>query len=210
MEGLEAKVAESGDLEEVARLFGLHVHEQAGVGDEIQYLNEAFNPLNFIKAEFKAGTSLFIIVMKNGRAIGFARLYLRSGDSIIPWRAPDVNRLSIAYIKRFPFTFLTKLSLWINRLKVWLSGINIGEAQMFNPVRFGYLADIYVERDMRKSGVGKALMERAMTAFNMSEVEFVSLNVMDANQAGRAFWKSLGFKDQNITMLKKQPRQKLS
>ena len=66
---------------------------------------------------------------------------------------------------------------------------------VFSRDRYGFVAEMVVDCDCRRSGTGKELWERAIRWFRRKGVKNVQLNVSPLNEAGLAFWEPLGFRD---------------
>ena len=64
----------------------------------------------------------------------------------------------------------------------------------------GTLVDLFVAEPARRQGVGGALVAEAMRWFRAQGVTDVNLGVMAANDAGRAFWRRMGFGEYRILM----------
>lgn len=66
---------------------------------------------------------------------------------------------------------------------------------VFKEKRYGFIAEMVVDPTSRRSGTGRELWERATRWFRRKGVHSVQLNVSPYNEAGMAFWSSLGFRD---------------
>ena len=64
--------------------------------------------------------------------------------------------------------------------------------EMFQPLRCGLLADIYVSELYRRRGLGRALVERLCLWFRDQEVSHFEWHVSARNQAAMAFWEAIG------------------
>lgn len=64
--------------------------------------------------------------------------------------------------------------------------------EMFQPLRCGLLADIYVSQPYRRRGLGRALVERLCLWFRDREVTHFEWHVSANNQAALAFWEAIG------------------
>lgn len=60
--------------------------------------------------------------------------------------------------------------------------------------RTGYLYHVCVRKDMRRKGVGKAMVVRAMNQLVEEGINKVSLLAFVTNEGGNAFWKQVGWK----------------
>ena len=59
--------------------------------------------------------------------------------------------------------------------------------------RRGFIHHMAVAEGFRKRGVGRALVERALSALEAEGIHKVALLVFKTNEAGNAFWEKLGF-----------------
>lgn len=64
--------------------------------------------------------------------------------------------------------------------------------EMFQPLRCGLLADIYVSEAYRRRGLGRQLVERLCLWFRDQEVTHFEWHVSAKNQAALAFWEAIG------------------
>lgn len=64
--------------------------------------------------------------------------------------------------------------------------------EMFASDRGGFLADIYVEDDFRRQGIGRRLVDALAAWFRSRGVNHLELYVAARNHEGRSFWASLG------------------
>jgi len=66
---------------------------------------------------------------------------------------------------------------------------------MFHPAEYGFISDLAVTRPWRRRGIGRALLETLKRWFLERGIEHVQLQVYDRNEAGRNFWREVGFED---------------
>jgi len=59
--------------------------------------------------------------------------------------------------------------------------------------KFGFIGDLYVIPEYRRSGVGKALVRDAIDFFNRKKIKQIELLVAVKNEDTIKFWESLGF-----------------
>ncbi len=79
------------------------------------------------------------------------------------------------------------------RLVGYISGIIADiTTEMFQPLRCGLLADIYVCEEYRRRGLGRQLVERLCLWFSDQAVAHFEWHVSARNQAALAFWDALG------------------
>lgn len=64
----------------------------------------------------------------------------------------------------------------------------------------GFLADIYVEPDLRRHGVGRALVDSLRAWFREQGVQHFDWHVAARNIAGQAFWRSVGGREVMVRM----------
>ncbi len=71
--------------------------------------------------------------------------------------------------------------------------------EMFQPLRSGLLADIYVSAEHRRCGLGKALVTKMSDWFQTQRVSHFEWHVSAQNPAAIQFWQAIGGK---ATMLR--------
>ncbi|MCY3781096.1 MAG: GNAT family N-acetyltransferase [Chloroflexi bacterium] len=64
--------------------------------------------------------------------------------------------------------------------------------ELFQPLRCGLLADIYVSEAYRRRGFGRQLVERICLWFRDQEVAHFEWHVSAKNKAALNFWKAIG------------------
>ncbi|MYD08431.1 MAG: GNAT family N-acetyltransferase [Chloroflexi bacterium] len=64
--------------------------------------------------------------------------------------------------------------------------------EMFQPLRCGLLADIYVGEPWRRRGLGRRLVERLCLWFRDRDVAHFEWHVSARNREALAFWKAIG------------------
>lgn len=65
-------------------------------------------------------------------------------------------------------------------------------SEMFEPLRCGFLADIYVQTDYRRRGFGAKMVERMMIWFRSRGARQFEWHVSARNREALAFWHSFG------------------
>lgn len=68
---------------------------------------------------------------------------------------------------------------------------------------FGFVHDVYVEEQWRRSGLGQQLTAALEESFRAEGIELVELHVLEDNVTGQAFWRRHGFEDAVRIMYKK-------
>ncbi|MBW2056297.1 MAG: GNAT family N-acetyltransferase [Deltaproteobacteria bacterium] len=62
------------------------------------------------------------------------------------------------------------------------------------PESVGYIENVFVKEERRKSGIGKALCSRLLDWFKEKGIGHVELFYQLENRGAEAFWKTMGFK----------------
>jgi ribosomal protein S18 acetylase RimI-like enzyme len=68
-----------------------------------------------------------------------------------------------------------------------------------------YLQDLYVRREARRRGVGRALMAAVARACLDAGGSYMSWHAQPSNRAGRAFYRALGARSEPVSTLSLQP-----
>jgi len=63
--------------------------------------------------------------------------------------------------------------------------------------RRGYLHHLAVRSDRRRRGIGRELVEHAITCFRSAGIRKVSIDVFENNSGARDFWRAIGFYDRD-------------
>lgn len=71
---------------------------------------------------------------------------------------------------------------------------------IFDQKPSGFLADIYVESQVRRQGVGRSLVNELMSWFRQCGIQTFDWHVSSNNPEGLAFWRSMGGRDVMIRM----------
>ena len=98
------------------------------------------------------------------------------------------------FLKRNPETYL--LALENNSL--------IGAILVGTDGRRAYIYHTAVHPDFRRKGVGKSLVEQALSAVKKLGIHKVSLVVFEKNEQGNHFWQELGFSVRNDLLYRDQ------
>lgn len=87
-----------------------------------------------------------------------------------------------------------------------LTGFLVGEVEENIPIyrtdRFGFVHDVWVEPDRRSRGVGRALVEGAVKAFEAMGVRQIRLETAAGNESARRLFASCGFRVDAMTMMR--------
>lgn len=87
--------------------------------------------------------------------------------------------------------------IWVAETDRRLVGFLFGEAEAAASGLPGggmaWIHELWVEPDARRAGVGRALVERALSFFSERRSRRISVRVESGNREGRAFWESLEF-----------------
>jgi ribosomal protein S18 acetylase RimI-like enzyme len=59
--------------------------------------------------------------------------------------------------------------------------------------KFGFIGDLYVEPEYRRRGIGRMLVDDAMSFFSRRKITQIELLVARKNEETIKFWESLGF-----------------
>lgn len=63
----------------------------------------------------------------------------------------------------------------------------------FKLKKFGFIGDLYVTPEYRRTGIGKALVKDALKFFSKKKIKQIELLVAIKNESTIKFWGSLGF-----------------
>ena len=73
---------------------------------------------------------------------------------------------------------------------------HIGEAQpIFKQRTYAVITDVFVDPELRRKGIGRRLVEEAVSFFKSREISHVRASVLVKNETARPFWQKLGFGD---------------
>ena len=104
-------------------------------------------------------------------------------------RSLDDSRDGIgAFLKRNPGTCFVSFD----------GGIVTGAILCGHDGRRGYIYHTVVRPEYRKQGIGTALINAAVSALNDEGITRVCLNVMESNEAGKAFWEKMGWEKKDF------------
>jgi ribosomal protein S18 acetylase RimI-like enzyme len=80
-------------------------------------------------------------------------------------------------------------------------GLLVGAVLCGTDGRRGYLQHLAVDRSHRRLGVGRALVERSLTALAAVGVDKCHLMVLPENDAARTFWRRIGWHERHDVLL---------
>lgn len=81
-------------------------------------------------------------------------------------------------------------------------GIINNEQKGYKVKRVGYIYNLGVDEEFRRTGVGRKLVESAIDYFKTNECEAVDLNVFWFNSEALEFYKKLGFEVLDVNLRK--------
>lgn len=94
--------------------------------------------------------------------------------------------------------------IWVAESEGATLGFLFAEAETESPAveegGIGWIHELYVDPRARRSGVGRALVERALAFFRERRSGRVSVRVETPNVLGREFWESLGFSERALIL----------
>ena len=113
--------------------------------------------------------------------------------------------------------------LWINTIKKSLEKLNmiviatheetiIGFAagnirllpNYIGNKKVGYISHVYVSDEYKKLNIGKKLVEELENCFVEKSVKTIELEVLIENISARKFWEKMGYKSDNLRMIKEE------
>lgn len=81
------------------------------------------------------------------------------------------------------------------RIVGYVIGFINHNAEIFQRRRFGFLAELMVEPELRQSGIGMTLWKAIKSWYSSRGVKDVELHCSVYNTGGESFWKKCGFKE---------------
>lgn len=69
----------------------------------------------------------------------------------------------------------------------------VNKSSIFWPEWFGYIRDVYVEKEYRQKGIGKAITEQLINWLRDKGVDWIELVALAKNAAANKFWREQGF-----------------
>lgn len=90
-----------------------------------------------------------------------------------------------------------------NKIIGYLLAFKINRSEMFKVKKAGLIADVFIERDYRRKGIGDKIVEECFNWFKKDKISFVEINVEFSNRQAMNFWNKKGFKNVSIERYKK-------
>jgi len=100
-------------------------------------------------------------------------------EALSRWLKDDDYRILVAEAK--------------GRLVGYIIGTIKSSPPVLLPPRFGFITDICVTPEWRRTGVGRRLYETLQEWFKERGLNIVQLNVAQRNRVSQAFWEEIGF-----------------
>ena len=119
------------------------------------------------------------------------------------------SRNSINYFKKYVSNHITskKSLVLIAKFQNKTVGYSISYTAKHPPVfagnKHGFISDVMVSKDFRKSGLGKKLFKENITWFKLKNIKRVELSVSVKNPSATKFWKKMGFEPYMEKRIKK-------
>ena len=119
------------------------------------------------------------------------------------------SRNSIYYFKKYASNHITsKISfVLVAKYKNKTVGYSISYLAKYPPVfantKHGFISDLMVSKDFRRSGLGKKIFKENVTWFNLKNIKRVELSVSVKNRSATKFWKKMGFEPYMEKRIKK-------
>lgn len=88
------------------------------------------------------------------------------------------------------------------RLVGYIIGTIKSSPPVLEPPQFGFISDICVAPEWRRTGVGRSLYETLKGWFRERGLNVMQLNVAQRNRLSQAFWEEMGFEGYLVYMWK--------
>ena len=148
--------------------------------------HEQFDPLFALSKEF------------NG-VIYFSR-FIENPENLILVAEETGKIIGYVHIRILKEKVQKNKSKWAKFKKKWLGGKKT--SPRFN-IRWGYVADCFVESKYRQQGIGSLLLDKSVKWLRSREVPFLDLEVHSLNESGINFWQANEFETFKLMMRKK-------
>jgi ribosomal protein S18 acetylase RimI-like enzyme len=115
--------------------------------------------------------------------------------------------------------------LWINTIKKSLGKLNMvfvathedtivglaaGNIRLLpnylGSKKVGYISHVFVTDNYKKQNIGKKLVSELENFFAEKSVKIIELEVLIENNSARQFWENMGFKSDNLRMIKENEK----
>ncbi|HLY64561.1 MAG TPA: GNAT family N-acetyltransferase [Chloroflexota bacterium] len=88
------------------------------------------------------------------------------------------------------------------RLAGFTIGVMQSDARIYKVQRIGFIHDLWVDEDVRRQGIARELVSKAIARFEALGAEQVRLDTAGSNEVARTLFTSLGFRPSVVEMLK--------
>jgi phosphinothricin acetyltransferase len=120
---------------------------------------------------------------------------------------PQTSDASKKWVDSFRRTLGRFSFAWIaedqGQAKAFLLGRVKQSPAFLGSVQVGEISDLYVDDELRGSGVGAELAEMAMSKFKALGIHSVEVQILAGNKNGFSFWEKLGFKE-DLSLVRKE------
>ena len=89
-----------------------------------------------------------------------------------------------------------------NRPVGFANGYVIMPTEIFKQTPIGLIENLFVDPEIRRCGVGSALVESCYDWFRKRMISHIYVNVVPANESSERFWQSMGYGPHKITLAK--------
>ncbi len=192
---IKIRPAESGELEVLADLYEKLTRDQAAY-DQAAKLQTNADFKTLVQGFLQSGNNKFFLAELDGKPAGFIRLNIYSGPNL---EKVDPEAAKPPWKKFTPRRALRKILVLILD---WLEK-PLDTPMLFEQLRLGYIADMFVEAEARKKGLGTQLVQRALAWFKENKIDLVYLHALSGNQVGVSFWQKQGFSTYRLGLRKK-------
>ncbi len=172
---IRVRLASNSDLEAISDLYKkeMSFHEQF---DPLFALSKEFNGVIYFSRFIENPENLILVAEETGKIIGYIHIRILKEKA-------QKNK-----------------SKWAKFKKEWLGGKKT--SPRFN-IRWGYVADCFVESKYRQQGIGSLLLDKSIDWLRSRDVPFLDLEVHSLNESGINFWQANEFETFKLMMRKK-------